>query len=264
MDNILAISLYDSLSQGLKIDKDWKPQAYQAAVDYLAKSLSVNVTKEQVKNKVRQWRKHFSIISEIRSHQSGFPWDEEKKMIVITADNMSAWKDYVRENGKANVYANRPIERWDDIVMLCGTDRATGEGAETFEDANEAMVGEDENDVEYPIPPAAPPTQPSTSSTIESHQKKRRKDPLVAIVGDIASSLKEYMNLKKKPSGQEIYQVVSTVLGLSQQEIFKAVQLLLNGDLEQFYLLKSLPDDKKYDWLAFLLSSVGFSGTSST
>ncbi|GLT87333.1 hypothetical protein SLE2022_054210 [Rubroshorea leprosula] len=53
MDNILAISLYDSLSQGLKIDKDWKPQAYQAAVDYLAKSLSVNVTKEQVKNKVR-------------------------------------------------------------------------------------------------------------------------------------------------------------------------------------------------------------------
>ncbi|GKV43214.1 hypothetical protein SLEP1_g50531 [Rubroshorea leprosula] len=72
------------------------------------------------------------------------------------------------------------------------------------------------------------------------------------------------MNLKKKPSGQEIYEVVSTVLGLSQQEIFKAVQLLLNGDPEQFYLLKSLPDDKKYDWLAFLLSVVGFSGTSST
>ncbi|GKV28618.1 hypothetical protein SLEP1_g37639 [Rubroshorea leprosula] len=139
--------------------------------------------------------------------------------------------------------------------MLCGTDRATGEGAETFEDADEAMVGEDENDVEYLIPPAAPPTQPSTSSTIESHQKKRRKDPLVAIVVDIASSLKEYMNLKKKPSGQEIYEVVSTILGLSQQEIFKAVQLLLNGDPEQFYLLKSLPDDKKYDWLAFLLSS---------
>ncbi|GLT29299.1 hypothetical protein SLA2020_041740 [Shorea laevis] len=183
MDNILPISLYYSLSQGLKADKDWKPQAYQAAVDYLAKSLSVNVTKEQVKNKVRQWQKHFSIISEIRSHQSGFPWDEEKKMIVITADNMSAWKDYVRENGKANGYANRPIERWDDIVMLY---------------ADEAMVGEDENDVEYSIPPAAPPTQPSTSSTIESHQKKWRKDPLVPIVGDIASSLKDYMNLKKE------------------------------------------------------------------
>ncbi|GKV15533.1 hypothetical protein SLEP1_g26318 [Rubroshorea leprosula] len=255
---------YDVKTQIRIINAYWKPQAYQATVDYLTKSLSVNVTKEQVKNKVRQWRKHFSIISEIRSHQSGVPWDEEKKMIVITTDNMSAWKDYVRENGKANVYANRPIERWDDIVMLCGTDGATGEGAETFEDADEAMVGEDENDVEYSIPPAAPPTQPSTSSTIESHQKKRRKDPLVAIVGDIASSLKEYMNLKKKPSGQEIYEVVSTILGLSQQEIFKAVQLLLNGDPKQFYLLKSLPDDKKYDCLAFLLSSVGFSGTSST
>ncbi|GLT28460.1 hypothetical protein SLA2020_033940 [Shorea laevis] len=96
-------------------------------------------------------------------------------MIVITADNMSAWKDYVRENGKANGYANRPIERWDDIVMLCGTDRATGEGAKTFEDVDEAMVGEDENDIEYSIPPAAPPTQPSTSSIIESHKKNGGK-----------------------------------------------------------------------------------------
>ncbi|GKV54024.1 hypothetical protein SLEP1_g60534, partial [Rubroshorea leprosula] len=117
------------------------------------------------------------------------------------------------------------------------------------------MVGEDENDVEYSISPIGQSTQLSTSFMIESHQKKRRKDPLVTIVGDIASSLKEYINLKKKPSGQEIYEVVSIVLGLSQQEIFKAIQLLLNGDFEQFYLLKSLPDDKKYDWLAFLLSS---------
>ncbi|GLT67979.1 hypothetical protein SLA2020_402470 [Shorea laevis] len=158
MDNILAISLYDSLSQGLKTHKDWKPQAYQAIVDYLVKSLSVNVIKEQVKNKVRQWQKHFSIMSEIRSHQSGFPWDEEKKMIVIIADTMSAWKYYVWENGKANGYANRPIERWDDIVMLCGTNRPTNEGAETFEDADEVMMGEDENDVEYSTPPVAPPT----------------------------------------------------------------------------------------------------------
>ncbi|GKV32159.1 hypothetical protein SLEP1_g40783 [Rubroshorea leprosula] len=205
MDNILAISLHDSLSQGLKTDKNWKPQVYQVVVDYLGKSLSVNVTKEQVKNK----------------------------------------------NGKAKGYANKLIERWDDIVMLCGTDRATGEGAETLEDTDEAMMGDDENDVEYSIPPVAPPTQPSTSFTIESHQKKQRKDPLVAIVDDIASSLKKYMNLKKKPNGQEIYEVVSKVLGLSQQEIFKAIQLLLNDDPEQFYLLKSLledkNDDKKYD-----------------
>ncbi|GKU96976.1 hypothetical protein SLEP1_g10156 [Rubroshorea leprosula] len=128
-------------------------------------------------------------------------------MIVIIADNMLAYKDYVRENGKANGYANRPIERWDDIVMLCEIDRATGEGVETFEDAYEVVMGEDENDVEYSISCAAPPTQPFTSSTIKSHKKKRRKDPLVAIVGDIASLLKEYMNLKKKPSGQEIYEV---------------------------------------------------------
>ncbi|GKV13565.1 hypothetical protein SLEP1_g24560 [Rubroshorea leprosula] len=208
---------------GLKTNKDWKPQAYQAAVDYLGKSLSVNVTKEQVKNKVRQWKKHFSIINENKSHQSGFPWDEEKKMLVVIVDNMLAWKDYVQENGKANGYANRPRERWDDIVMLCRIDvmlcridRATGEAAESFEDADEAMTGEDENDVEYSIPLATPPTQPSTSSMIESHQKKWRKDPLVFIVDDITSSLKEYMNLKKKPSGQEIYEMVSKVLGLSQ------------------------------------------------
>ncbi|GLT29149.1 hypothetical protein SLA2020_040340 [Shorea laevis] len=147
----------------------------------------------------------------------------------------------------ANGYSHRPMERWDDIVMLCGIDRAIDEGIETFEDANEAMMRENKNDVAYSISPITPPTQPSTSSMVESHQKKWRKDPLVAIVGDIASSLKECMNLKNKPSGQEICEVVSKVLDHSQKETFKAIQLVLNGDSKQFYLLKSLSDDKKYD-----------------
>ncbi|GLT58412.1 hypothetical protein SLA2020_313060 [Shorea laevis] len=96
-------------------------------------------------------------------------------MIVITTNNISIWKDYLQENGKANGYANRQKERWDDIVMSCGTNRVTDEGAETFEDADEAIMGEDENDIEYSIPPAASLTWLSTSSTIESHQRNRGK-----------------------------------------------------------------------------------------
>ncbi|XP_048227293.1 uncharacterized protein LOC125369316 [Ricinus communis] len=36
-------------------------------------------------------------------------------------------------------YDNKIIENWDDIVILCGSDRATRDGAKNFEDTAEAM-----------------------------------------------------------------------------------------------------------------------------
>ncbi|KAK9286201.1 hypothetical protein L1049_014585 [Liquidambar formosana] len=148
MDIALASVLCDQVNQGNKGNGDWKPQAYQAAVDKLNATLPLELTKDNVKNRMKSWKRHYGVISEIRS-QSAFPWNEEKKMVVVTAKDRKKWVDYEESHRDARGYANKAIENWDDIVILCGKDRATGVGVENCEDSVEEMAEEEEDEVEF-------------------------------------------------------------------------------------------------------------------
>ncbi|KAI3458536.1 hypothetical protein Pfo_015199 [Paulownia fortunei] len=184
MDNYLAKVLTDQMAQGNKCDGDtWKPQALQAAVTYLNSKLHLNLTKDNIKYKLKKWKKYFSVVSDVQTKHS------------------------------------------DDIVFLCGKDRATSQDVEIFEEGVEAMGEEEEIEVNSALI-SAPRARPS-SSTDSMHDK--RKGPKKDSLG----------KLSEKPSGIEIHEVVSMVLGLTKE----------------FNLLKALPDEKKKEWIYFLIDS---------
>ena len=95
MDKELASILYDQLAQGNREDGYWKEVAYQAAVEYINAQLILNLTKDNVKNRLNVWKLHFAIITNIKN-QSGLVWDEAKKKVVVTADNHHVWDAYVK------------------------------------------------------------------------------------------------------------------------------------------------------------------------
>ena len=160
-------------------------------------------------------------------------------------------------------YKNKVIENWEDIEILYGRDRATGIGVEHMSEAIEVMAEEGENEVNSPITQQPHQHSVSTSSAAETHQRKRsRKDPLVEVVAEIGSSLKEYCSSVKvyfttkknqeqpQPSGEEIHAVVSKVSRLTRLEIFKIVEKLMHGGADDFKFLKSLSnDDDKKEWI---------------
>ncbi|XP_050215388.1 uncharacterized protein LOC126666610 isoform X2 [Mercurialis annua] len=102
-----------------------------------------------------------------------------------------------------------------------------------------------------------------TSRTIpQSLEKitKAKNDHLADAIIEIAHSFKEYLESKKtferpQPTGEEIYAVVSQIEGLQKVDVFSAVRKLMNGNPEEFYLLKSLHDDEKKEWIRFLIES---------
>ncbi|GAA0155494.1 hypothetical protein LIER_43317 [Lithospermum erythrorhizon] len=97
MDNALGIVLMDQLAQGNKCDSDgWKPQALQAAMQHLNSSLGLNLSKENIKNRLRAWKKCHGRARNIQFEKSGFHWDEERKMIVITHAELLARTAYVK------------------------------------------------------------------------------------------------------------------------------------------------------------------------
>ncbi|CAN1172069.1 hypothetical protein LINPERPRIM_LOCUS30974 [Linum perenne] len=145
MDEVLTQVLLDQANQGNKADGDWKAQAYQAVVDQVRITLGNILTKDNVRNRLRQWKKQYGVISDIQNRSGVSFWDEEKKKVVVTTENASDWQNYLKISPNASSYANKEIKNWDNVVLLCGEDRVVGSHAENFQDAVGAMAREEDD-----------------------------------------------------------------------------------------------------------------------
>ncbi|RZB75482.1 hypothetical protein D0Y65_034087 [Glycine soja] len=115
----------DQRNLGNKGDGGWKRSALNAAAAVLSTSFNVNVTSDNVKNRIKLWRSWYGIVSDILGH-SGFDWDGTKHM--ITVENENAWNEYCTSRKSAKSFRFKVLQNWDDIVNLCAKDRATGHG----------------------------------------------------------------------------------------------------------------------------------------
>ncbi|KAL1828655.1 hypothetical protein ACET3Z_007067 [Daucus carota] len=242
MDNILTSTLYDQINEGHKGDGNFKTQAYQAVVDKLRLE-GILVTVDHVKHRTKIWKKHYGVIADIKNFTK-FKWDEEKKMLVIPVEDLAEWKSYCEGVPDASAYKNKRIPNWDDICTLFASDRAIGDGAEQFEESAAAMELENEF---------------STAETGSGESNKRQKrDRLADAVTSFAESFKEYVSKAKeppRPTCKEIYEVVSEVYGITDDQAMRAVKRFVNGKVDEFEMLKSLPDnEKKRSWILLLIT----------
>ncbi|KAK9733129.1 hypothetical protein RND81_04G045600 [Saponaria officinalis] len=240
MDSILVSVLYNQAAQGNKGEGDWKPQAYQAVVDEINNKLSMSLNTDHVRNRVKIWKKHYAIIMDIRT-KTKFKWDEEKKMIVVTIEEMSEWLKYLQVNPAATSYSNKFIEHWDDICVLVGPDRAVGDEVEHHEEGADRMDEE-----------TCDGGSSSVDTTSTSSRKKSKRDQLAEAVTSFADSFKDYVETKVKStptlSGKEVYEEVSKVYGILPHQVLRAVKILM-GSPQNFQMLKDLPEDQKLDWI---------------
>ncbi|KAH1162549.1 hypothetical protein GYH30_001158 [Glycine max] len=86
MERVLADVLRDQRNLSNKGDGGWKRSALNDAAAVLFTSFNVNVTSDNVKNRIKLWRS-CDILGE-----SGFDWDSTKHMITI--ENENAWNEY--------------------------------------------------------------------------------------------------------------------------------------------------------------------------
>ncbi|KAK9706961.1 hypothetical protein RND81_07G163900 [Saponaria officinalis] len=246
MDETLIGVLYNQLKEGNKADGECKPQAYQAVADELRVKFGTSVTTDNVKNRIKSWKKHYAVIIDIRTF-SKFKWDEERKMIVITIEDLEQWNSFVQEHPSAVPYRNKAIEYWDDICTLCGPDRALGDGVEMHDEAAMAMDEEIESE------------EGSTNKTVSSSRsKKQKRDRLADAVTRFTECFSDYVQSKPKeipkPSPDEVHEVVKNVDGIGRNQIMRATKRFLNGPINDFEMLKTLPEGDKLDWVLLCLN----------
>ncbi|XVF53627.1 hypothetical protein PTKIN_Ptkin05aG0113700 [Pterospermum kingtungense] len=190
MNALFASVLDDQIALGNK-SEEWKPQAYQAVADALNAKLGLNLVIRNVKNRMKAWKKHYAVITNILT-RTKFKWEDDKKMVVITIDDITF--------PEAHGYQNKVIENRGDIVILCGSDRATRDGAENFQDVSEAMDQEG-NEVQSNIDLKDQETSRTQSF---GKTKRARKDPLADVVMEIPSHLKKIWKVKRVLKGHNL------------------------------------------------------------
>ncbi|KAL2899646.1 ER membrane protein complex subunit 2 [Bienertia sinuspersici] len=125
-------------------------------------------------------------------------------------------------------YRNKCIENWEDICTLFGAGRAVGDGRSSSKD----------------------PTN--------SGSRKRKKGSVAEAVNSFAESFREYVQSKIKdtprPTCQEIHTVVSQVFCISRSQIMRIVKRFMNGNPDEFLILKELPEDEKLKWVLLCLA----------
>jgi hypothetical protein len=92
MDLCLTELLVKQVTLGNKLEKNFKTSAYIATVAVLNDRFNLNLTIENIKSRLRTWRKQYVLMKEMLS-RGGFEWDEARKMVVATD---STWNEYIK------------------------------------------------------------------------------------------------------------------------------------------------------------------------
>jgi hypothetical protein len=92
MDLCLTELLVQQVMLGNKLEKNFKTSAYIATVAVLNDRFNLNLTIENIKSRLRTWRKQYVLMKEMLS-RGGFEWDEARKMVVATD---STWNEYIK------------------------------------------------------------------------------------------------------------------------------------------------------------------------
>ena len=56
--------------------------------------LGLNLVISNVRNRMKTWKRHYYVITNILI-RTKFKWDEDKKMVVITVDDLVKWNEYL-------------------------------------------------------------------------------------------------------------------------------------------------------------------------
>ena len=92
MDRCLTEQLVEQVTLGNKLQKSFKPVAFRAALSVLNKRFPLDLTTENIKNRLKTWKKQYRLVKELLS-QHGFEWDERQKMVIA---NDLEWRECIK------------------------------------------------------------------------------------------------------------------------------------------------------------------------
>lgn len=93
MEYALADVLREQRNMGNKGDSGWRSVVFTTAAETLSSKFNTAISANNVKNKIKVWKRTYAVVSDILS-RSDFHWNDGRCMIQV--DDEHAWNEYAR------------------------------------------------------------------------------------------------------------------------------------------------------------------------
>ncbi|KAF7815604.1 L10-interacting MYB domain-containing protein-like isoform X4 [Senna tora] len=275
MDRCLTELLVKQVMMGNKLEKNFKSSAYMSAVSVLNEKFGLHLTKENIMNRMKSWRKQYGLVKEMLSH-GGFEWDDRRKMVVA---NDSEWNEYIKKHPKARHLRSRCIENYNELGVIVGNEQASGHWSETcerhhptlnyeehaetpaqilaIEDEETSHDDDDDDDEESDDMQGSSEqtrARPSSSNSKQPSSKKRRASDvmlemmsLMAVdIGRIADALTK--NNESSCCLEEVFEIVQNIAEFDDDLIIEACEYLCFDEKRALMFMK-LDESLRKKWL---------------
>ncbi|KAF9587826.1 hypothetical protein IFM89_005830 [Coptis chinensis] len=235
MDRVLTETFLDQVQKGNKSEQGWKPVVWTVTVDAIKEKCGKAVTKDNVQARLKTWTKNFNIMTELRD-QSGFGWDDNRKMIVVRDD---VWENYVKELALANTGGE--LDKAREEVENNGSNENDG-----HEDINGENEGSDKQ------------LKRGSDEKQSANKKVRTGDAIAAAVTSMTNTLKSMVETNSRArlptvDVNKLCQEVNKVPDFDRSLTLRVVDLLA-ADKTKEHVFYGLPDDFKKEWLMMHLN----------
>ncbi|KAK4388325.1 hypothetical protein Sango_2439100 [Sesamum angolense] len=204
-DAKLVEALLDMVNVGAyKAENGFKP----GYLNYVEEKMQVSLpnsrlkAKPHIESRIKTLRRDFNIVYDMLngSNTSGFGSDPIKK--CVTAEK-AVWEAYLQSHSTHVIWQNKPFPFYDDLLVIFGKDRATGNNADGPADMMEEIQREEVNndpnddDVETTIEngledlDASMSFSPLQSPRTEGIQKKKKRSRSVDNLMIMTEGIKE-------------------------------------------------------------------------
>ncbi|XP_054819376.1 uncharacterized protein LOC129318557 isoform X4 [Prosopis cineraria] len=277
MDRCLTQLLVKQVVMGNKLEKNFKSSAYLTAVTAINEKFGLDLTKENVRNRLKTWKKQHYSVKEMLSH-GGFEWDDERKIVVA---NDLTWKEYIKKHPDARHLRDRRIENYNELGVIVGNEQPNGHWSATCErlEVIPALSCEEhvpalncEEHAETPAPMLSidetshdkesdemqgsseqTRAKPSSSSQSKQPSRKRRSSDamlemmsVIAVdIGRIADALTES---NKTSYLDEVFETVQNIPDFDDDLIIEACEYLCFDDKKALMFMK-LDERLRKKWL---------------
>ncbi|KAF9594331.1 hypothetical protein IFM89_030460 [Coptis chinensis] len=221
MDRVLTETFLDQVQKGNISEQGWKPVVWTVTIDAIKEKCGKVVTKNNVQARLKTWTKNFNIVTELQD-QSGFEWDDNRKMIVVRDD---VWENYVKSHPDAKGFSNENDGHEDINGENEGSDKQLKRGSDEKQSAN---------------------------------KKVRTGDAIAAVMTSMTDTLKFMVETNSRAclptvDVNKLCQEVNKVLDFDRSLTLRIVDLLATDKTKE-HVFYGLPDDFKKEWLMMHLN----------
>ncbi|XVF04897.1 hypothetical protein REPUB_Repub05bG0124600 [Reevesia pubescens] len=267
MDRCLTEQLVEQVTLGNKLQKSFKPVAFRAALSVLNKKFSLDLTAENIRNRLRTWKKQYRLVKELLS-QHGFEWDERQKMVI--ADD-SEWRECLKRNPDVSRIRGRPIDNFSELHIIVGNEHTGRHLSEAGDRAvnpiqnNEGHVeapgqivvdeemGHDNTDDDIQVSSQQTRDRPSSSSHSKEALKRRRtSEVMIKMMSAMAENIGRIADALTSESKavclDELFQMVQSIPDFDDDLIVDACEYL-SFDEKRARMFMKLDERLRKKWL---------------